>query len=100
MLAHAFMNALVFVFITRLQSQKPAHQDLEFKWPSSVHLSSSPLMLRPLSASARAHKKGVSFNVCRNYHWRSGSIQTRSPSHTRCIRSSKSGHEQRYQRNC
>ncbi|AWN85256.1 hypothetical protein DQM23_01640 [Lacticaseibacillus paracasei] len=40
--------------ITCSQSQKPAHKDLESKRPRSGHFDSSPLMLRLLSAPARA----------------------------------------------
>ncbi|QBA73662.1 hypothetical protein FBD73_06465 [Lacticaseibacillus paracasei] len=40
--------------ITRSPSQKPAHKDLDPKWPGPCHLGSSPLMLRLLNAPARA----------------------------------------------
>ncbi|RUS38174.1 hypothetical protein IJ11_0013500 [Lacticaseibacillus paracasei] len=43
--------------MTRSQSQKPTHKDLEPKWPKPGHLGSRPLMFRFLSAPARAHKK-------------------------------------------
>ena len=39
---------------TRSQAQKPAHKDLELKWPKPGHLSSRPLMLRLLNAPAHA----------------------------------------------
>ena len=45
--------------ITRSQSQKLVHMDLESKWPRSSHFDSSPLMLQLLSALARAHLEGV-----------------------------------------
>ncbi|TLF37607.1 hypothetical protein FEI14_15265 [Lacticaseibacillus zeae] len=43
--------------ITRSPAQKPAHKDLEIKWPKPSHLISRPLMLRFLTAPARAHTK-------------------------------------------
>ncbi len=39
---------------TRSQAQKPAHKDLELKWPKPGHLSSRLLMLRFLNAPAHA----------------------------------------------
>ncbi|QGV17438.1 Alpha-galactosidase [Lacticaseibacillus paracasei subsp. paracasei] len=39
---------------TRSQAQKPAHKDLEAKWPKPSHLASRPLMLRFLTATAHA----------------------------------------------
>ena len=39
---------------TRSQAQKPAQKDLKSKWPKTSHLGLRPLMLRFLSAPARA----------------------------------------------
>ena len=41
--------------ITRSQAQKPAHKDLEPKWPKPSHLGTRPLMLRFLTALVHAH---------------------------------------------
>ncbi|TLF38501.1 hypothetical protein FEI15_10580 [Lacticaseibacillus zeae] len=42
--------------ITRSPAQKPAHKDLEPKWPKTSHLGSRPLMLRLLTAPVRAQQ--------------------------------------------
>ncbi|EPC77854.1 hypothetical protein Lpp71_00747, partial [Lacticaseibacillus paracasei subsp. paracasei Lpp71] len=57
--------------ITRSPSQKPAHKDLDPKWPGPGHLGSSPLMLRLLNAPARAHKIKSTIaakGACTRYH--------------------------------
>ncbi|KAB1969602.1 hypothetical protein F9B82_08640 [Lacticaseibacillus casei] len=42
--------------ITRSPAQKPAHKDLEPKWPKTSHLGSRPLMLWLLTAPVRAQQ--------------------------------------------
>ncbi|MBB1164959.1 hypothetical protein FOS38_08410 [Lactobacillus rhamnosus] len=50
-------DGFILLSITRSQSQQSAHKDLEPKWPKTSHLGSRPLMLRLLSAPARAYTK-------------------------------------------
>ncbi|NIG83371.1 hypothetical protein HBN12_08605 [Lactobacillus casei] len=48
--------------ITRSPAQKPAHKDLEPKWPKTSHLGSRPLMLRFLTGLAHAHSFKIQFH--------------------------------------